>query len=119
MLSITHDLELALSVAHRVAVFYAGETIEEAYAADFAGNGLRHPFYPGAVGTPCPSGDSAPFQALSLIPGKGTDRMSLFGPVSPSWTRMRGGDRFPFVRGLAEGFAACILIRRKPYDFRS
>ncbi len=44
VLFITHDLELALSVAHRVVVFYAGETVEEAEASDFTWNRLRHPF---------------------------------------------------------------------------
>lgn len=45
ILFITHDLELALSIADRMAVFYAGETIEEAAAADFSDiSGLRHPF---------------------------------------------------------------------------
>ena len=44
VLFITHDLELALTVAHRVAVFYAGETIEEALASDFEAGSLRHPF---------------------------------------------------------------------------
>lgn len=75
VLFITHDLELALTVAHRVAVFYAGETIEEALASDFEAGSLRHPFtkalwdalpqrgfrpipgsqpYPGEVGEGCP-----------------------------------------------------------------
>ena len=75
MLFITHDLELALTVVHRVAVFYAGETIEEALASDFEAGSLRHPFtqalwdalpqrgfrpipgsqpYPGEVGEGCP-----------------------------------------------------------------
>ena len=43
VLLITHDLELALTIAHRVLVLYAGETIEEADAADFAAGTLRHP----------------------------------------------------------------------------
>ena len=63
------------TVAHRVAVFYAGETIEEALASDFEAGSLRHPFtqalwdalpqrgfrpipgsqpYPGEVGEGCP-----------------------------------------------------------------
>ena len=42
VLLITHDLELALTIAHRVLVLYAGETIEEADAADFAAGTLRH-----------------------------------------------------------------------------
>ena len=62
-------------MAHRVAVFYAGETIEEALASDFEAGSLRHPFtqalwdalpqrgfrpipgsqpYPGEVGEGCP-----------------------------------------------------------------
>ena len=79
MLFITHDLELALTIADRVAVFYAGETIEEAAAADFQDvRGLRHPFtkalwnampehgfvplkgaqpYPGTVRRGCPFAD--------------------------------------------------------------
>lgn len=94
VLFITHDLELALSVAHRVAVFYAGETIEEAYAADFAGNGLRHPFtqalwdampqrgfrpisgsqpYPGERETGCPFLDQCPHPG----PGCGERPVSL------------------------------------------
>ena len=45
VLLITHDLELALRIADRVAVFYAGETIEDAAASDFADPSLlRHPF---------------------------------------------------------------------------
>ncbi|MEG2037756.1 MAG: ABC transporter ATP-binding protein, partial [Ruthenibacterium sp.] len=45
VLLITHDLELACEFADRIAVFYAGETIEEAGAADFMREKtLRHPY---------------------------------------------------------------------------
>ena len=45
VLLITHDLELALTIADRVAIFYAGETLEEAPAADFDDVArLRHPY---------------------------------------------------------------------------
>jgi peptide/nickel transport system ATP-binding protein len=46
VLLITHDITAALSVADRVAVFYAGTTVEIAAAQDFAdGPGaLRHPY---------------------------------------------------------------------------
>ncbi len=45
VLFITHDLEIALEIADKVAVFYAGETIEEAAAGDFVSQEhLRHPF---------------------------------------------------------------------------
>ncbi|WRS28423.1 ABC transporter ATP-binding protein [Oscillospiraceae bacterium MB08-C2-2] len=46
VLLITHDIDLALSVADRIAVFYAGTTVELAPAEDFK-NGrdfLRHPY---------------------------------------------------------------------------
>jgi len=43
---ITHDIESALTIADRIAVFYAGTTVEIAPATDFAGDGaaLRHPY---------------------------------------------------------------------------
>jgi peptide/nickel transport system ATP-binding protein len=42
---ITHDIDLALGYADRVAVFYAGTTVETASAADFADESrLRHPY---------------------------------------------------------------------------
>lgn len=43
---ITHDLLAALTVADRVAVFYAGSTVEVAPTASFAGDGaaLHHPY---------------------------------------------------------------------------
>lgn len=45
VLLITHDIELALEVADRIAVFYAGTTIEEAPVSDFASEKtLRHPY---------------------------------------------------------------------------
>lgn len=45
VLVITHDLELALEVADRVIVFYAGHTIEEADQEDFGDvSRLRHPY---------------------------------------------------------------------------
>lgn len=45
ILLITHDLELALEVADRIVVFYAGTTIEEANASDFGQEELlRHPY---------------------------------------------------------------------------
>lgn len=45
VLLITHDIELALEVADRIAVFYAGTTVEEALVSDFAAEEtLRHPY---------------------------------------------------------------------------
>lgn len=45
VLLITHDIELALEVADRIAVFYAGTTVEEALVEDFSSEErLRHPY---------------------------------------------------------------------------
>lgn len=45
VLLITHDVELALEVADRIAVFYAGTTLEEALVSDFSSmEKLRHPY---------------------------------------------------------------------------
>lgn len=45
VLVITHDLELALEAADRIAVFYAGTTLEEAMVSDFEREEtLRHPY---------------------------------------------------------------------------
>lgn len=45
VLLITHDIELALEVADRIAVFYAGTTVEEAPVSDFSSEEtLRHPY---------------------------------------------------------------------------
>ena len=43
---ITHDIHAALKIADKIAVFYAGETIEIANKEDFSGQGecLRHPY---------------------------------------------------------------------------
>ncbi|MDR2300821.1 MAG: ABC transporter ATP-binding protein [Deltaproteobacteria bacterium] len=45
VLLITHDLELALEVADKIAVFYAGTTVEVAPVKDFqSADTLRHPY---------------------------------------------------------------------------
>ncbi|MBA4601835.1 ABC transporter ATP-binding protein [Thermoactinomyces mirandus] len=43
---ITHDIETALKIADKVAVFYAGQTVEIAKVENFCGSGenLRHPY---------------------------------------------------------------------------
>lgn len=43
---ITHDINLAFQIADKIAVFYAGTTVEIAPVEDFLGNGdaLRHPY---------------------------------------------------------------------------
>lgn len=68
VLLITHDLELALTIADRVVVLYAGETIEEANAADFSGGRLRHP-YTKALWNALPQNGFLPIPGVQPYPG--------------------------------------------------
>ena len=69
VLLITHDLELALTIAHKVAVFYAGETVEEANASDFSAGRLRHP-YTNALWNALPSNGFTPIPGTQPWPGE-------------------------------------------------
>ena len=64
VLLITHDIDLALNGADRIAVFYAGTTVEIAAAADFkAGKeALRHPYSKAFI-------DALPQNSFQAIPG--------------------------------------------------
>lgn len=64
VLLITHDIDLALNVADRIAVFYAGTTVEIADAADFrmGKDALRHPYSKAFI-------DALPQNAFVPIPG--------------------------------------------------
>lgn len=46
VLMITHDIEAALKIADKIAIFYAGTTLEVAKVSDFkdGGKNLRHPY---------------------------------------------------------------------------
>lgn len=67
---ITHDIDLALSIADKIAVFYAGTTIEIAPVQDFiAGQDhLRHP-YTKALWAALPQNDFAPISGLQPYAG--------------------------------------------------
>ena len=69
VLLITHDLELALTIARRVRVLYAGETVEEAEAADFAAGTLRHP-YTRALWAALPRNGLTPIPGAQPYPGE-------------------------------------------------
>jgi peptide/nickel transport system ATP-binding protein len=69
VLLITHDIGAALTVADRVAVFYAGTTLEVAAAGDFAGRGeaLRHP-YTRSLWRALPQNDFTPLPGAQPLP---------------------------------------------------
>lgn len=66
---ITHDIEAALTVADRIAVFYAGTTVEIAPVKDFTGRGenLRHP-YSKALWRALPQNDFEPIPGAQPLP---------------------------------------------------
>lgn len=65
VLLITHDVDLAIHVADRIAVFYAGMTVELAGAEDFqnGGTALRHPYSKALI-------SALPQNTFQPIPGK-------------------------------------------------
>lgn len=68
---ITHDIEAALKVANKIAVFYAGQTVEVAPVENFTGNGekLRHP-YTKALWNALPQNDFTPIEGSQPLAGE-------------------------------------------------
>jgi len=104
VLLITHDLELALEVADRVVVFYAGTTIEEANAEDFAHQEkLRHPYTKALW-------QAIPQNGFSYIDGvqpyvKDMPEGCPFGPRCSQYTK-RCGETIPYQQ-LRNGYVRC------------
>jgi peptide/nickel transport system ATP-binding protein len=78
MLLITHDFGVVARVAHRVAVMYAGEIIEQGSAAALF-SGPRHPYTNGLMGSIPVPGKTPPGARLGAIAGVVP---SLIGEVS-------------------------------------
>lgn len=71
ILMITHDIEAALRIADRVAIFYAGTTLEVTNVQDFdhTGERLRHP-YTKALNKARPDIEFVPIDGTQPYPGK-------------------------------------------------
>jgi peptide/nickel transport system ATP-binding protein len=73
VLFITHDLSLLFEIAHRIAIMYAGEIVEEAPAARLR-DAARHPYTLGLISSfPSLTG---PLERMSGIPGSPPDLAS-------------------------------------------
>ncbi|GAA3410175.1 ABC transporter ATP-binding protein [Paenibacillus hodogayensis] len=107
ILLISHDLESVLQVADRVAVFYAGTTVEVAPAADFSQDGarLRHP-YSRALWRALPQNGFEPLHGGQPQPGE-LPAGCLFAPRCSLATAACGAER-PVMRELRNGKARCI-----------
>jgi peptide/nickel transport system ATP-binding protein len=102
---ITHDIQAALSVADRVAVLYAGTTVELASAQDFERGNLRHP-YTQALWRSLPQNEFAP------LPGNQPDPEALpagclFGDRCPWASEICRAERPP-LRAVGGGWVRCI-----------
>lgn len=104
---ITHDIDLAFNIADRIAVFYAGTTLEVAEAKDFreGPDVLRHP-YSKALWNALPQNGFKPipgFQPYARDLPKGC----LFGPRCPYYTKECGEPGIP-MRTLRDGLVRCV-----------
>jgi peptide/nickel transport system ATP-binding protein len=107
ILLITHDIELALHVADKVAVFYAGTTVEIAPAADFSGSGqqLRHP-YSQALWQSMPQNKFKHIPGSQPLPGS-LPEGCLFAPRCQLASAECRSAR-PAMRDLRAGMVRCI-----------
>ncbi|MCD8511932.1 MAG: ABC transporter ATP-binding protein [Bacillus sp. (in: Bacteria)] len=107
ILFITHDIQSALAIADKIAVFYAGTTVEVAPVEDFSGSGenLRHP-YSKALWRALPQNEFLP------IPGTQPQGDNLpigcvFAPRCNEATEECTVE-VPEVRNLRSGMVRCI-----------
>ena len=108
VLLITHDIELALKVADRIAVFYAGTTVEEALVSDFESEELlRHP-YTKALWRDMPRNGFHPIDGVQPYV-KDLPKGCVFGPRCPDFSRECEGE-IP-ERVIRCGTVRCIKCR--------
>ena len=103
---ITHDIDLAFQVADRVAVFYAGTTVETAPSGDFlrGPEALRHP-YSKALWNALPQNGFQPVPGFQPY-AKALPKGCLFAPRCP-WRTEECGGEIP-MRELRGGMVRCI-----------
>lgn len=112
VLLITHDLELALTIADQVAVFYAGQTIEVASAEDFASPAtLRHPFTR-ALWRAMPEHGFQPIEGAQPYPGTQTAGCPFAGQCARSTPQCRETADLP-LRPWQGGMVRCLNPQRE------
>ena len=104
---ITHDIDLAFHFAHRIAVFYAGTTVETAPAEDFRrGPEALRPPYSRALWRALPQHDFAPIAGFQPYAGD-LPRGCLFAPRCPHRTA-QCESAVPPVRRVRDGEVRCF-----------
>jgi len=103
---ITHDIDLAFEFADRVAVFYAGTTVETAPAADFktGPKALRHP-YSRALWKALPQNGFEPIPGFQPYAGS-LPKGCLFAPRCPYKTK-QCEEQVPPMREIRDGEVRC------------
>jgi peptide/nickel transport system ATP-binding protein len=106
ILLITHDIDLALNVADRIAVFYAGTTVEIADAEDFkkGKNALRHPYSKAFIDA-LPQNDFEPIAGSQPYAGN-LPSGCLFADRCPMHTEACSGELA--MRELRGGEVLCV-----------
>ena len=104
---ITHDIDLAFEFADRVAVFYAGTTVETAPASDFktGPEALRHP-YSKALWRALPQNEFEPISGFQPYAGS-LPKGCLFAPRCPYKTE-QCENQVPPVREIRGGEVRCF-----------
>lgn len=103
---ITHDIDLAVEFADRVAVFYAGTTVETANASDFkkGPDVLRHP-YSKALWNALPQNGFLPIEGFQPYAGN-LPKGCLFAPRCPYKTA-QCTEKVPPIREVRNGEVRC------------
>lgn len=103
---ITHDIDLAVEFADKVAVFYAGTTVETALASDFktGPDALRHP-YSKALWRALPQNGFHPIEGFQPYAGN-LPQGCLFAPRCPYRTAECMA-KIPSVREIRGGEVRC------------
>lgn len=104
---ITHDIDLAFSFADKVAVFYAGTTVETAPASDFqkGPDSLRHP-YAKALWRALPQNGFQPIEGFQPYAGS-LPKGCLFAPRCPHRTA-ECENAIPPVKEVRGGEVRCF-----------
>lgn len=104
---ITHDIDLAFAFADRIAVFYAGTTVETATAAEFrqGPDTLRHP-YSKALWQALPQNGFQPIEGFQPYAGN-LPSGCLFAPRCPHRTPACEAET-PSMRQVRGGEVRCI-----------
>lgn len=105
---ITHDVDLAVAFADRVAVFYAGTTVEIAPAADFraGAQALRHP-YSQALWRALPQNGFCAHPRLPALCREPAQGLRVRAALPAPHGRLRGGRARP-MRPVRGGEVRCL-----------